>query len=218
MNPTLMKAKTSYKYITTTINIRTKPSKKSSTVGLLYWNDKVKIIKKVNKKWYQIKYKNKIRYICSTYTRKKKYKSKSFYSPSSKTFKSYEDSNCITNNSNISQGKLKEKYHLDYHSGVWMVGNRYCIAVGSYYTNKIGVKIDLVLSPAMGRKHVLKCITADSKSDKDTINKHRIHKDGSIVEFIVNSKYLSKKVKMLGDISYTGNKFKGRILKIKVYK
>lgn len=217
MNPTLLKAKSNYKYAKTTVNIRASPCKKSKIVGQLYWNDKIKIVKKLNKKWYQVKYKNKERYVYTKYLREKSYKFKSYHSPSSKTFKSYEDADCITDNTNIPQGKIKGEYHLNFQSGVWMIGNRYCIAVGSYYTKRIGVKIDLVLSHN-GRKHTLKCITADSKADKDTISKHRIHKDGSVVEFIVKTRYLSKRTKLTGDISCAGKEFKGKIEKIKVYK
>lgn len=217
MNPMLLEAKNNYKYAKTTVNIRASPSKNGKIVGQLYWNDKVNIVKKVNKKWYQIEYKKKKRYVYAEYLRKNSYKFKSYSSPSSKTFKSFEDADCITDNANIPQGALKNEYHLDYQSGIWMIGDRYCIAVGSYYTKNIGVKIDLVLSHN-GRKHTLKCITADSKADKDTINKHRVHKDGSIVEFIVKTRYLSKRTKIMGDVSYIGKKFKGKVVKIKVYK
>lgn len=213
----LIKAKYNYKYAKTTVNIRASPNKKSKIVGKLYWNDKTRILKQVNKKWYQIQYKKKKRYVYVKYFRENKIKYKSYSSPSSKTFKSFEDAKYITKNVNIPQGKLKSQYHLDYHSGVWMVGNRYCIAVGSYYTKKIGVKIDLVLSHN-GRKHTLKCIAADSKSDNNTVNKHRIHKDGSIVEFVVNTKYLSLKSLKTGDVSYANKKYKGKIIKINVYK
>ena len=70
-----------------------------------------------------------------------------------------------------------------------------------------------------GRKHTLKCITADSKADKDTINNHRIHKDGSIVEFVVKSSALNKKARYTwGNISYAGKQFRGKIVEIRVYK
>lgn len=214
---TLSNAKSNYRYAKTTINIRVKPNTNSKIVGQLYWNDKVHIIKKVNKNWYKIRYKKKNRYICAEYLRKNKAEYKSYSSPSSNPFKAYEDANCITDSTKLAQGRLKNKYHLDYQSGVWMIGNRYCIAVGSYYTKKLGVKIDLVLSNN-GRKHTLRCITADSKADKDTVKNHRIHKDGSIVEFVVKTSCLPQKVKTMGDVSYSGKKFKGEIVKIKVYK
>lgn len=97
-----------------------------------------------------------------------------------------------------------------------MIGNRYCIAVGSFYTKKLGVKIDLVLS-SNGKKHILKCITADSKADQDTVNNHRVHKDGSVVEFIVDTNKICKSAKLMGDMSYANKKFKGMIKEIRIY-
>lgn len=206
-----------HKYAKTTINIRGEPNTKSSILGCVYWNDPVKIIKKVNRNWYKIQYKRKIGYLSSKYLKNKKSHYTIFTCPTPGTFKSYEDADCITNSNSIAQGELKDYYHLDFDSGVWMIGNRYCVAVGSYYTKDIGTKIDFILSYE-GKQHVLKCIVADSKSDNDTINKHRIHSDGSVVEFIVKTKYLSNSTKITGNVSCTGKKFKGKILKIKVYK
>lgn len=213
----VVKAESNTKYAKTTINIRAKPNTKSKIVGQFYWNDKVQIIKRVSKKWYMIRYKKKKRYVCANFLKNRKSKYIVYSSPSKNTFKSYEDANCITDSTKLAQGRLKRGYHLDYHSGVWMVGNRYCIAVGSFYTKRIGVKIDLVLSHH-GRKHTLKCITADCKADKDTVKNHKIHKDGSVVEFVVRTGYLPKKVKWMGDVSYAGKKFRGKIVQIRIYK
>lgn len=217
INPIYLHAEGKYKYAKTTINIRDKPNIKSKIIGQIYWNEKIKILKKVNKEWYLTSYKKKKGYICSKYLRKSKKEYKVYLPPSQNTFKSYEDADCITDSNNLAQGRLKKKYHLDCRSGIWMVGNRYCIAVGSYYTKQIGAKIDLVLSHN-GRKHVLKCIAADSKADKDTVNQHRIHSDGSIVEFVVSTSSLPLMARQMGDVSYAGDKFKGRIEQIRVYK
>lgn len=220
MNPVLSSADNindNCRYAKTTVNIRASPSMKSKIIGCFYWNDKVQFIKKANRKWSQVRYKGKKRYVYTQYLKKNKSEYRIFYSPSIKTFKSYEDANCITDNPSVAQGRLKKKYHLDYRSGVWMVGNRYCIAIGSYYTKSIGVKIDLVLSHN-GRKRILKCITADSKADKDTVNNHKIHKDGSVVEFIVKTNRLHEKALRMGDVSYTNKKFRGKIEQIRIYK
>ena len=203
-------------YAKTTVNIRIQPNTNSKIIGQVNWNNKVRVIRKVNKEWYKIKYKKKYRYVHSDYFRKNKAKYKEYSSPSSNTFKSFEDADCISNSTKLGQGRLKKKYHLDYSSGVWMVGDRYCIAIGSYYTKTIGKKIDVVLKHK-GKTHILKCITADCKADKDTVSEHRIHKDGSVVEFVVNTSSLPKKAKVMGDISYAGKKFKGKISKIRVY-
>lgn len=128
------------------------------------------------------------------------------------SFKSYMDYHCITCHASR-QYKIQRKSHTDKKTGIRLYKGRYCIALGSFYTKKIGVKIDLIMSSGK----VVKCITADMKADCDTINLHRQHPDGSVVEFIVSTKKLPKKVKRMGDISYTGP-FKGSIKKIKIYK
>ena len=207
-------------YAKTTVNIRDYPNVHCKIVGKFKWNDTIEIVRRVNKKWYQVNYKNKLKYICAKYVKKKKTKYKSYDASEFKKtsgFKSFEDGNNITNNTKLAQGKLKQKYHLDSKTGIYMVDDRYCIAVGSYYSKKVGTKIDLVLS-YKGKTHVLKCIMADGKADRHTTNNHRIHiSDGSMVEFVVSKKALSKKTRMMGNISYAGKAFKGYIKTIRVY-
>lgn len=67
------------------------------------------------------------------------------------------------------------------------------------------------------KTYILKCITADMKADEDTVNNHKVHTDGSIVEFVVNTSLLPKIARLMGDVSYAGKKFKGKIKRIKVY-
>lgn len=128
------------------------------------------------------------------------------------TFKSYMDYRCIRNRSSR-QYKLQKKAVTNKKNGLRMINGRYCIALGSYYTRRIGAKVDLVMSSGK----VIQCITADMKADRDTINRHRQHRDGSVAEFVVDTKKLSGKVRRMGDVSYTGP-FKGRIRQIRIYK
>ncbi len=215
VSPTIAFA-TSVKYAKTTINIRAKPNKKSKIVGVKYWNQPVQVIGNANKRWSKIYYHGKVRYIYNKYLKLRKSKYRTYASPSANSFKSYEDARCITDKSSPNY-KLKSRYKLDQKSGVYMIGDRYCVALGSYYVTKIGTKIDLVLRHN-GKKHVLKCILADQKSDEDTINNHKIHSDGSIAEFIVNTGSVPKHAKYItGDISYAGKQFRGRIIQIRVY-
>lgn len=73
--------------------------------------------------------------------------------------------------------------YTDANTGIRMVDGRYCIAVGSGYTKKIGTKIDLVFEDGS----IIKCILGDCKSDKDTDVTHRYCKwDGSVAEFIID--------------------------------
>lgn len=214
------KADTHYrvKYAKTTLNIRKHPNVKSKVVKVKYYNDPIKVVCKVNKKWSKVLLKGEYCYVTTKYLSNKKMKYKRYKSPSNNSFKSYLYANCITRNTSLAQGRLHRKYRLDYKTGVYMVGNRYCVALGSYYATKIGTKVDLVLSHN-GRKHVLKCILADQKADKDTVNNHRVHKDGSVAEFVVNTSVLPRKARYTyGDVSYAGKQFKGKIVEIRVYK
>ena len=194
-----------------------KPDTNSKIVGQLHWNEKVRVIRKINREWYLIRYQKRKRYVYAEYLTRKKNHYKSFSPPSSSEFKSYEDADCITDSRSLAEGRLKVKYHLDVRSGVWMVENRYCIAIGSYYTTEIGVKVDLVLLHS-GKRYTLKCITADSKADKDTVDQHRIHRDGSVVEFVVKTSSLPRMARRMGDVSYAGNKFRGKVEQIRVYR
>ena len=216
----LTKANTNYrvKYAKTTLNIRRRPNVKSKIVKIKYYNDPIKVVCKVNKKWSKVLLNGEYCYVTTKYLSNKKMKYKRYKSPSNNTFKSYLSASCITRNTSLSQGRLHRKYKLDYKTGVYMVGNRYCVALGSYYTTKIGTKVDLVLSHN-GRKHVMKCILADQKADRDTVNNHRIHKDGSVVEFVVNTQKLPRKARYVtGDVSYAGKQFRGKIVEIRVYR
>lgn len=213
------KANTNYrvKYAKTTLNIRRRPNVKSKIVKIKYYNDPIKVVCKVNKKWSKVLLNEEYYYVTTKYLSNKKMKYKRYKSPSNNSFKSYLPSRCITGNTSLAQGRLHRKYKLDYKTGVYMVGNRYCVALGSYYATKIGTKVDLVLSHN-GRKHVLKCILADQKADKDTVNKHRVHKDGSVAEFVVSTQKLPWKVRYVtGDVSYAGKQFRGKIVEIRVY-
>lgn len=83
--------------------------------------------------------------------------------------------------------------YTDPSSGIRMVGDRYCIAVGTYYAPSIGTKLDLV----MKNGSIIKCIVGDFKSDAHTDSTNRYHTggmdrgiyypgDGSVAEFIVD--------------------------------
>lgn len=73
--------------------------------------------------------------------------------------------------------------YTDPSTGIRMVGNRYCIAVGSYYTTAIGTPINLVFEDGT----VVRCILGDCKADKDTNSTNQFHLcDGSVAEFVVD--------------------------------
>lgn len=132
--------------------------------------------------------------------------------PTNNSFKSYMDADTITCEE-TDQYVQKNNYKLDKKTGIWTVNGRYCIAVGSYYTQKIGTYLDVKMSNG----NVIECILAECKDDADTDDTNRQNPNGSIIEFVVNESSLNKMVVKMGNCSYAKEEFKGEIESIIVY-
>ena len=132
--------------------------------------------------------------------------------PSNNSFKSYMDADTITSR-NTDQYKLKAKYVLDPQTGIWTVDGRYCIAVGSYYTQSIGTYVDVV----MENGNVLQCILGECKRNRDTDHTNRQNPNGSVVEFIVNTSSIPSMVRKMGNCSYACEEMGGEIQSIIAY-
>lgn len=133
--------------------------------------------------------------------------------PSNKPFKSYMDAKFITNKSSA-QYKLKSQYTLD-NTGIYMVNGRYCCALGSYYTTNIGTNFDIIMKSGK----VIPCVLADVKADAHTDKLHQYTvANGSIVEFVVNTKTLINNIGRTGNVSSLGGIFEGEIACIRIYK
>lgn len=161
--------------------------------------------------WSVIKYGDSIAYVHSDLISNQKITSTTYYAPHNR-IKSYMPYTAITSKSSP-QWKLQQvAYTGDY--GIRQVNGRFCIAVGSAYTSKIGQYIDLVLENGT----VIPCILADQKADKDTNSDNTITEhDGSLVEFVVSSSNLSKTVKRMGDISYAADGWNSMITQVVIY-
>lgn len=97
------------------------------------------------------------------------------------------------------------------NTGLRMIDEYYCIAVGTYYGKNIGDK--LIIHMENGES--FKAIVSDFKDDNDTDSTNRQHEsDGSVIEFLVETDKLPLIVKKMGDISYLNNEFKGEIKSI----
>ena len=71
-------------------------------------------------------------------------------------------------------------------TGLRMIDDRICIAVGTGYCSKIGTKIDVVMESG----DIVRCILGDVKADRNTDSTHRYHnEDGSVVEMIMDWDY-----------------------------
>ena len=131
--------------------------------------------------------------------------------PSNNTIKSYMDYRCITLTTS-KQYKLQNSIAYTGDYGIRMVNGRYCVALGSYYTTTIGQYIDVELENG----NVIKAILADCKADKDTKSTNKMHPDGSVVEFVVDTRVLNSTAREMGDLSYV-NDWNSKVVNIKVY-
>jgi len=111
-------------------------------------------------------------------------------------FKSYMDYRCITNTTSDQYKLQKEcetnEYGIREHDGY------YVIALGTYYSTTIGERFKITLDTG----EELLCEVGDIKADSDTDKTNRyVPINGNIVEFIVDTKELPKKVRQMGTIS-----------------
>lgn len=115
--------------------------------------------------------------------------------------------------------KVSKQYKLQTNAytgeyGIRQVNGRFCIALGSAYTTQIGQHIDLVLKNG----EIIKCVLADCKADEHTNSSNTITKhDGSLVEFVVDTRELNKEAKLTGDISNVCENWKSFVESIIVY-
>ena len=132
--------------------------------------------------------------------------------PNNSEFKSYMSYKTI-GDKNSDQYKLISEYE-DTECGIMAVDGRYVVAVGTYYTDEVGTKIDLV----MENGETVGAIVGDIKANQHTDAKNQQHKvDGSVVEFLVDTNNLESTAKKMGDCSYATPELKGKIEEIRVY-
>lgn len=193
------------------VNIRSKPSKKSKVISTYKYGRRIKY-KPYNKKWAAIKYKKERAFICSKYISKQKLRCKCKKAPKKNTLKSYMDYRTITDRTS-KQYKLQNRKAYTGKYGIRMINGRYCVAVGSYYTKRIGAYLDIQLKNGT----VIPCILSDTKSDRHTDSRNRINPNGSVVEFVVKTNRLSKKVRKMGDLSYACKRWNSKVSRIRIY-
>lgn len=193
-------------WITANLNIRKYPDTNSEIIAVYPFGTKTKVTY-INNDWAKVK--NTEYYISRKFISESCIKYKDYDVPNN-SIKSYMDYRKITLVSSKQYKLQKIAYTGDY--GIRMVNERYCVAVGSYYTTKIGQYIDIELENGS----VIHGILADCKADRHTDSTNRFHPDGSVVEFVVNTNFLNKKVKKIGDVSYI-NDWNSEVINIRVY-
>ena len=192
------------------LRVRKNPDTNSNVVEYLSWGDKIEY-SEYDDEWLVIKVNDNYSYVSKKYISDTlpNYKSKRVVGD---TRKSYMDFKMITSKSSP-QYKLQHSYAYTDDTGIRMVNDRYCVALGSYYTHKIGQYVDLVLENGT----IIPCIIGDQKDDRDTNSSHTIAHDGSATEFIVETKALSGKTRRMGDIGYAQSDWLSNVVEVRIY-
>lgn len=191
-------------------NIREYPDLKSNIYETFLFGREV-LFSQYNAEWCIIKYKDKVAYVNSELISDIPLKLQEYdvEDRSIKSFMSYESISSKSSN----QYQLQQNAYTGEY-GIRKIHNRYCIALGSYFTTETGTYIDLILQNGI----IVPCILADCKSDIDTDNLHmKTMHDQSLVEFIVDTKNIDSYVLKTGDISNSCAEWNSPIIKIKIY-
>ncbi|WP_312369109.1 hypothetical protein [Lachnoclostridium sp.] len=136
--------------------------------------------------------------------------------PQNSSFKSRMDWKKLTNKKS-KQYQLQQEAYTNIF-GFRCIDDRFCIAVGSFYSHKIGDILDI----HMRNGSILHCIVGDIKANKDTDKKNQQHKfDNSVIEFIIDDKAFIEanglEIYKSGNISNVCTEFQGEIAYIRKY-
>lgn len=126
------------------------------------------------------------------------------------SFKSYMDYRCITNQAS-KQWKLQQQAYTN-GQGFRMIGDDYLVALGTFYAGGCGERFRVTLSS--GKTFTV--MTGDIKSNRHTNETRqycpRSDGSGNMIEFIVDSKAMSRDALRMGNLSCLG--LEGSITKI----
>lgn len=198
-------------WTTTSVNVRTKPNTDSEIVTTLLWNQQVSVASFDNE-WDLIYWNDNIYYINKDYLQDHEAEFEMFEVPyaSHKTWMPY---TAITNRKSP-QYKLQQTAYTGKY-GMRMVGDRYCVALGSYFGCEIGDEFDLVLANGT----VIPCIMSDEKADIHTDSRNIITKETDCLsEFVVDKSALDINAKRAGDMSSVCQEWDSPVTQIRVYK
>ena len=210
--PVVKKEKYTTGWTTDSVNVRKKPNTKSDILDTYSFNTKIQYTD-YDGEWTKIKFKDGYAYMHKNYISKKKNRYKEYSVPETSGFKSFMSYKAITSKSSP-QYKLQHEKAYTGKNGIRQVDGRYCVAIGSYFTNEIGALFDLVLENGT----VIPCILADQKADKDTDSQNIITRhNGCLSEFIVDVGNLKREIARMGDVSYFNNNWDSPVESIRVY-
>ena len=129
------------------------------------------------------------------------------------SFKSYMDYRAITN-TRSDQYKLQQEAYTD-SDGIRCIGDDVCVAVGTAYAEKCGIRLEITLDSGNSFTAVVGDIKADRDTDKSNRYRPLGNGRGDMIEFIVETSKLDKTVRRMGSIG-TYEKYSGNVTAIKV--
>lgn len=128
-------------------------------------------------------------------------------------FKAYMGYQAVTSTTSPQYKLLRGENAYTDEQGLRMVDGRYCIAMGSGFTNKIGTKIDLELTNGV----IIPCILGDQKSDRHTKDGHmRCISNGSVAEFIIDDNEFYKHKDGSGTVNFAYKGWDAKLKKVTV--
>ena len=187
-----------------------RPDVKHDKLDGLPMNTKVKY-SDYDDNWKIAKHKSYILFIRKSDVSKNKLKYVTKSAWSGDRTKSYMDYRAITARRSP-QYILQHGYAVTDTTGIRTVNGRYCVALGSYYTHDVGRHVDVVLQNGK----VLPCIIGDCKANRDTMYNHSVGSNGGVCEFVVDTYYLPRMVKTMGDCSYVAKDWKSKVKEIRI--
>ncbi len=122
-------------------------------------------------------------------------------------FKAYMDYHTITNKRSM-QYQLQQDAYTD-ELGFRRYGDYYMVALGTYYADSCGKTFDITFESGT----TIQAITGDIKADQHTDTKNQ-HRNGNVVEFIVDTDAMPSLAHRMGDMSYAAPAFEGNIVSI----
>lgn len=132
------------------------------------------------------------------------------------SFKTYMDYRCITDTDSM-QYKLQQNAWTD-EDGLRRLGEAYMVAMGTYYADECGKTFEITFDTDEKILVVVGDIKADCHTDKTDRYSPVYDNDGNfisanVLEFIVDTKAMSRHTKRLGTVEYCGN-LQGNIVSI----
>lgn len=103
------------------------------------------------------------------------------------------------------QWQLQQEAWTD-EQGFRRYGDYYMVALGTYYASECG-RLFRISFEGGG---VIEAVVGDIKSDMDTDALHQ-HRDGNVVEFIVDTGAISRDCMVMGDMSWADTRFRGKV-------